>query len=191
MLQPTQQTVPTVPTTPPQPDSADAVAAIPDSVRLAEFAHGLPLSRASVFEVIKALAITTTKGPGPDGRGRVAYVSNADADRIAEACRRVDRGEVRIADLAALQHRPSRQTALRPSSVPSAEPGDSAGFLARLEAAERAIGSGLGLTTAEVAWILGARPGRSPVDRGGIRATRTGWNCWRLSSVSGESGNSV
>lgn len=69
-------------------------------ISLAELAERLPLSRASVFEVIKALGITTAKGPGPGGRGRVAWVSSADADRIAEACRRVDAGEVRIADLA-------------------------------------------------------------------------------------------
>ena len=53
----------------------------------------------------------------------------------------------------------------------------------RLEAAERAIRSGLGLTTTETAWILGVKPGGSPITRGGIRATRTGWNCWRLESA--------
>jgi hypothetical protein len=56
-------------------------------------------------------------------------------------------------------------------------------ILARLEAAERAIRSGLGLTTTETAWILGVRPGSSPITRAGITATRTGWNCWRLESA--------
>jgi hypothetical protein len=60
-------------------------------------------------------------------------------------------------------------------------------FLARLEPAERAIRSGLGLATAEVTWILGVRPGSSPLTRGGIIATRTGWNCWKLSAASPES----
>lgn len=194
LRRPTPQTLPTVPTTTPSPDPPDAVDAVPDGVRLAELTERSPLSRASVFEVIKALGISTKKGPGLGGRGRVAWVSSADADRIRDACRRVADGEVRIADLAGLQRRPTPQTALTARaalSAPSAESGDPAPFLARLEAAERAIRSGLGLTTAEVSWILGVKPGTSPMERGGIRATRTGWNCWRLSAASGESSDPV
>jgi hypothetical protein len=101
----------------------------------------------------------------------------------------VHRKEVRIADLAGgLQRQPTRQTrqtAPAPLSAVSADSADPAPFLARLEAAERAIRSGLGLTTTEVAWILGVRPGAAVVTRGGITATRTGWNCWRLESALG------
>jgi len=56
-------------------------------------------------------------------------------------------------------------------------------FLARLEAADRAIRSGLGLSIAEVSWILGVKPGSFPVTRGGITAPRSGWNYWRLQSA--------
>ncbi len=165
----------------------DPASAVVDGVRLAELVDQLPLSRGSVFELVKVLGITTTKGPGPGGRGRVAWVNTGDADRLADAAARVDRGEVRIADLAGgLQRPPTRQTlqtAPVAASAHSADPADAGAFLARLEAAERAIRSGLGLTTAEAAWILGVRPGGSPVTRGGITATRTGWNCWRLQSA--------
>ena len=175
---------------PPSPDSADpadpATAAV-DGVRLAELTETLPVSRGSVFELVKALGITTTKGPGPDGRGRVAWVSSTEADRLAEAAQRVARGEVRIADLAGgLVSQPTPPTLQTgPGSVSAGSPdsADPAPFLARLEAAERAIASGLGLTTTETAWILGVKPGGSPVTRGGITATRTGWNCWRLVSA--------
>lgn len=176
----------------PSPDSADPVAAssaesadaAADGVRLAELVAMLPLSRSSVFELVKVLGIVTAKGPGPDGRGRVAWVGAADADRITEAAHRVDRGEVRIADLAhGLQRRQTPQTLAHAVSAGSADSPDAGPFLARLEAAERAIASGLGLSTAETAWILGVRPGSSPLTRGGITATRTGWNCWRLQSA--------
>lgn len=70
------------------------------SIRLAELIEQLPLSRASVFEVVKALGITTSKGPGPGGRGRVAYLSSADSKRVRQAVEWVHRGETRIADLA-------------------------------------------------------------------------------------------
>jgi hypothetical protein len=163
--------------------SADSAAAV-DGVRLAELVDQLPLSRSSVFELVKALGITTEKGPGPGGKGRVAWVSGADADRLADAAQRVHRGEARIADLAGgLQRMATPQTAIQTGSALSADSPDPAPFLARLEAAERAIASGLGLTTAETSWILGVRPGGSPITRGGITATRTGWNCWRLQSA--------
>jgi len=166
--------------------SADSAATV-DGVRLAELIEQLPLSRGSVFELIKALGITTVKGPGPGGKGRVAWLSADSADRLADAAQRVHRGEVRIADLAGglqrLQTPQTLQTGATAASGHSADPADPGPFLARLEAAERAIRSGLGLTTAEVAWVLGVRPGSSPLTRGGITATRTGWNCWRLESA--------
>ena len=168
----------------PSPDSADPVTAVADGVRLAELTETMPVSRGSVFELVKALGIVTTKGPGADGRGRVAWVSGGDADRLTDAAQRVARGEVRIADLAGgLVSQRTPQTGPAAGSAPSADSADPAPFLARLEAAERAIRSGLGLTTTETAWILGVKPGGSPITRGGIRATRTGWNCWRLESA--------
>ena len=168
-------------------ESAES-AVIADGIRLTELIAALPLSRGSVFELLKALGISTTPGPGADGKGRVAWVSADSADRLADAAGRVHRKEVRIADLAGgLQRQPTRQTPQTASaavSAVSADSADPAPFLARLEAAERAIRSGLGLTTTEVSWILGVRPGSSPLTRAGITATRTGWNCWRLETPS-------
>jgi len=165
-------------------ESADSPDTSADGIRLAELVEQLPLARSSVFEIVRALAITTAKGPGPGGRGRVAWISSADADRISTAALQVHRGEVRIADLAAgLQRRQTPQTAITAATAGSPDSPDAGPFLARLEAAERAINSGLGLTTAEVTWVLGVRPGSSPLARGGITATRTGWNCWRLKSA--------
>jgi len=172
---------------PPSPESADPAAAVVDGVRLADLTESLPVSRGSVFELVKALGITTTKGPGPDGRGRVAWVSSSEAARLREAAQWVKDGKTRIADLAGgLVSQPTPPTLQTgPGSVSAGSPdsADPAPFLARLEAAERAIVSGLGLTTAETAWILGVKPGGSPITRGGITATRTGWNCWRLQSA--------
>jgi hypothetical protein len=165
--------------TPLPPESADAAA---DGVRLAELVEEVPLSRASVFEVVKALGITTVMGPGADGRGRVAWLSSADAERVRTAAHAVHHKEVRIADLG----RPSRQTRQTTAlavSAGSADAPDPAPFLARLEAAERAVRSGLALSTAETGWILGCRPGGAEVLRGGIRAVHLGRDQWRLVSA--------
>lgn len=70
-------------------------------VRLSELVEALPLGRSSVFEVIKALEIRTSKLPGEKGQGggRVAWLSSVDADRVRSACHAVHRGEMRIAEL--------------------------------------------------------------------------------------------
>lgn len=165
-------------------DSPDAADAVPDGVRLAELIEQLPVSRGSVFELIKVLGIVTKNGPGPGNRGRVAWVSAESANRLTDAAQRVHLKEVKIAELGALVAAGQmRQRAPAPLSAPSADSADPGPFLARLQAAERAIRSGLGLTTNETAWILGVRPGAAVVVRGGIRARRTGWNCWRLESA--------
>jgi len=173
-----------MPASPDSADTADTAQALADGVRLAELATSLPVSRGSLFALIKAMRITTVKGPGPDGRGRVAWLSGADAERIEKAARKVADGLVRIADLkGGLARQRTPQTLHTAGSAASADSADPAPFLARLEAAERAIRSGLGLSTSEATWILGVRPGSSPITRGGIKATRTGWNCWRLQSA--------
>jgi hypothetical protein len=166
--------------------SVDSAASV-DGIRLADLAEELPVGRSSLFELLKALTIATAKGPGPDGKGRVAWVSSADADRLRAAAHSVNKGERKIADFAA-QHTVSLSSlrtpqTLKKSPAASTDSPDAAPFLARLEAAERAVSSGLGLTTAETAWILGVLPGSSPVTRGGITATRTSKNCWRLSKA--------
>jgi len=157
------------------PDSAASV----DGIRLAELADELPVGRSSIFELLKALTITTRKGPGLDGRGRVAWVNDADAKRLKEAAQAVAAGEKKIADFSSAIS--TKKAPLKKLVFPVAA--DAAPFLARLEAAERAVSSGLGLTTAETAWILGVLPGSSPVTRGGLTATRTSKNVWRLSKA--------
>ena len=51
----------------------------------------------------------------------------------------------------------------------------------RLDLTDLAIRTGAPLSTAEVAQLLGARPGSAVVQRGGLVARRLGRNVWRLS----------
>jgi len=157
------------------PESATSA----DGVRLAELAEELPVGRSSIFELLKALTISTRKGSGVDGRGRVAWVSDADAKRLREAAQAVAAGEKKIADFSSAIS--AKKAPLKKLVFPVAD--DASPFLARLEAAERAVASGLGLTTAEATWILGVIPGSSPITRGGLTATRTGKNCWLLTKA--------
>ena len=67
----------------------------------------------------------------------------------------------------------------------SAEPLPMA-MLERLQALELAQRTGAPLSTAEVQLLLGARPGKQSVVRGGVRARRKARNLWVLERYDGE-----
>ncbi|KZR91003.1 hypothetical protein [Synechococcus sp. MIT S9508] len=58
----------------------------------------------------------------------------------------------------------------------------------RLELTALAVNSGAPLTTTEVTYLLGARPGTESVERGGLTARRVSRNVWRLSRIDGSDG---
>lgn len=62
---------------------------------------------------------------------------------------------------------------------------DLAALRQRLELTQLALNTGAPLSTAEVAALLGARPGGAVVERAGLRARRLGRNLWRLSRAEG------
>lgn len=67
---------------------------------------------------------------------------------------------------------------------------DVAGLRQRLELTDLALRTGAPLTTAEVTFLMGARPGSEDVQRGGLRARRLSRNVWRLSGVTGRDSSS-
>jgi len=61
------------------------------------------------------------------------------------------------------------------------------GLRQRLELTDLALRTGAPLSTAEVTYLMGARPGGAVVERGGLRATRVSRNVWKLSQGRGSS----
>ena len=53
----------------------------------------------------------------------------------------------------------------------------------RLELIELAINTGAPLTTSEVSILMGAKPGKSKTERGGLLATKIARNVWKLSKL--------
>ena len=53
----------------------------------------------------------------------------------------------------------------------------------RLELTELAINTGAPLTTFEVSILMGAKPGKSKIERGGLLATKIARNVWKLSKI--------
>ena len=63
------------------------------------------------------------------------------------------------------------------------EKADLSALRQRLELTALAIKTGAPLTTSEVSQLLGARPGASKTERGGLVAQRISRNVWKLSSA--------
>ena len=53
----------------------------------------------------------------------------------------------------------------------------------RLELTELAINTGAPLSTTEVSILMGAKPGKSKIERGGLLATKIARNVWKLSKI--------
>ena len=53
----------------------------------------------------------------------------------------------------------------------------------RLELTQLALDTGAPLTTSEVAALIGAKPGKSKIERAGLLATKISRNVWKLSKT--------
>ena len=53
----------------------------------------------------------------------------------------------------------------------------------RLELTELAINTGAPLTTSEMVALIGAKPGKSKLERAGLLATKMARNVWKLSKI--------
>ena len=60
---------------------------------------------------------------------------------------------------------------------------DPAALRNRLELTDLALRTGAPLSTAEITYLMGARPGGEAVERGGLRARRLSRNVWKLSQA--------
>ena len=160
-------------------DTSAAVEALPSGQRLSEWIEAAPIGKTASYELLKALRITPTKARFP---GSAAAVSTLTSEQVAimdAAAEQVAAGRS-IAELTAITARP--RTAVNTTD----EGQGGAALLPRLEAAERAIASGLPLTTVEVAWILGVKPGATigtTIARGGIAITHHGADVWSLARI--------
>tara|TARA_Y100001978_G_scaffold141820_1_gene126922 strand:+ start:1779 stop:2147 length:369 start_codon:yes stop_codon:yes gene_type:complete len=56
----------------------------------------------------------------------------------------------------------------------------------RLELIELSIKTGAPLSTSEVTALIGAKPGKTKVERGGISATKISRNVWKISKLKDE-----
>ena len=156
----------------------------PDGIRLSEWQVWSGLSRSTLYELLKLLKIEPEGRRVATSRKLVSYLSAAQVQILEQWSAAIKNG----ATMPQIRERiGSSEIVPVTNPIPSETiPGSSetvqdSDLIPRLEAAERAIASGLGLTTREVAWIIGVNPGAAHITRAGITCTKTGKNCWLLS----------
>lgn len=155
-----------------------------DQIRLSAWIEAAPISRATAYQLLQVLGITPTKARVPGSRADVAMLSAAQARVMDDAAARMKNNGARLADFAAAAGGAiSRHTEVSADDQQTTEPPPGPELLlARLEAIERACRTGAPLSTAEVSWLLGARPGEPVVTRGRVTAIRQRRNVWSLST---------
>ena len=170
-------------------DTDGALQAIPDGILFADWIEQQGISKSTAYKWRSELGIHTAKrriGSRVEvwlSAGQQALMERyaAELSRGVTTATALERMGITPSESVALQQQAPPESVALQWTAPVETDGDR--LNSRLEAAERAITTGLGLSTSETAWVLGFTPRSSPVTRGGITATRTGWNCWRLTRV--------
>ena len=154
-----------------------------DGTRLSEWQLSSGLSRSTMYELLKILMIRPEGRRVATSRKLVSYLSADQVQLLEQWSAAMKNGATlpqireRIVSSEIVSIVNPILSEIIPGSSQTVQDGDLA---SKLEAAGLAVSSGLGLTTKEVAWILGVNPGGAFFSRGGITCTKTGKNCWLL-----------
>lgn len=154
--------------------------AVPDGMRLSDWWESRDVPRSTAFRLLKIAGLEPEKARVDGSRSPVSFLNAAQVAALDALRERMAAGAT-VAQLegALAVHRRPETAQDEPEEPEAIAPGPEL-LLARLEAGELAIRSGLPLSTAEVAWIMGARPGAAVVTRGRVTARRQARNVWSL-----------
>jgi hypothetical protein len=155
-----------------------------DRMALSSWYEGQSVPRSTAFKLVKLAGIKTETMKVPSSRAPVAAI-NAEQRSKLDALAQMLQNGVTMAELerqlaGALVATSSPAETVSDSPAPEPQLQDHGALLARLEAGERALNTGLPLSTPELAWLLQARPGGERVQRAGVVAIKHGRNCWQL-----------
>lgn len=149
-------------------------------MRLSDWWESRAVPRSTAFRLLRIAGIEPEKVRADGSRSPVSFLTQPQVEALDALAAKVKGGAsiTQLEGALAVHRRP--ETAPDPIGEPEATPPGPELLLARLEAGERALRAGLPLSTAEVSWLLGAKPGAALVTRGRVTARRHGRNCWSL-----------
>lgn len=163
------------------PHALDAITPeVDDAIRFSAWYESKGLARSTAFKLLALSGLQLERRRVEGSRSPVSFVSVEDqkrlnflADQLAsgKSLSELERRIVKVQDVSIPPE---------PAEEPIAKP---ALLFQRLQALELAQNTGMGLSTAEVAWILGARPGSSSFVRGNVLVERQARNCWTVSPM--------
>lgn len=154
--------------------------AVPAGMTLRAWWESRVVPRSTAFKLVAIAGIEPSKARVEGSRSPVSFLDESQVQALDALHARLQAG-ASLAQLEGALARLSRpEAALDPGLPPSEVPPGPELLQARLAAGELALRTGLPLTTAEVTWLLGARPGAAVVTRGRVTARRHARNVWCL-----------
>jgi hypothetical protein len=138
--------------------------------------------RSTAFKLVRIAGIEPGKVRVEGSRSPVSFLSQQQVQAMDALAAKLQQG----ATLAQLEgalaplRRPETAHDVEPEPLPEEEADLAQAVLSRLEAGRLALETGLPLTSLEVRWLLGARPGGEVVQRGRVVARRHARNVWTL-----------
>ena len=165
--------------------SMETSLAVLDGMRLSDWWESRGLSRSTAWRLVAMAQVQPSKARAAGSRAPVAFLSEAQVlvlDQLADQLRNgATMAQLERSALAAPSHPEPASDDGGATAGATAAPTPEA-LLTRLQALQLAAATGAPLSTAEVSWLLGARPGAAVVTRGRVIAHRQGRNCWSLST---------
>lgn len=161
---------------------SETVQAEIDGVRFTDWYEQAGISKSTAFGLLKIAGVEPDKRRVEGSRAPVSFLAG-EGLRKMDAILAAHKGGKSVAELstalqqARQQYEPAVQEEEEQEPI-SNEDGET--LLKRMEAMQLAISSGFPLTTEEVRWIFGVRPGAKEVRRGRIIMTRHARNTWTL-----------
>ncbi len=150
-----------------------------EAIRFSAWYESKGLARSTAFKLLAASGLELERRRVEGSRSPVSFVSSDHQRKLNYLADQLASGK----SLAELErHIVKAQAVSTPPETeePITKP---ALLFQRLQALELAQNTGMGLSTAEVAWILGARPGSSSFVRGNVLVERQARNCWTVSPM--------
>jgi hypothetical protein len=167
-------------------DNTTLVEGVPDGMLLSEWSAQNDVGRTTTYallKVLKAMGIPVRmvrrKGVAKPSQFLEGQALQAMNDLLAQHLNGISLSQLEA------DHTASIVAASQPELLPEDEPFNPASLLARLQAADLAISTGLPLTRQELSWIVGiADTSRIPPSR--IRIGRTSLKKWTLLAPTSE-----
>jgi hypothetical protein len=157
--------------------------AVPDGMTLSSWWELRRVPRSTAFKLVKIAGIEPGKVRMEGSRSPVSFLNAQQVGQLDALHQQMEQHGKSLAQLenalATVRRPEPSQAAAEPPAAPVG-PAQSRDVLKRLQVGQLAIETGMPLSKAEIAWLIGARPGGDVVTRGRVTARRTGRTHWIL-----------